>query len=444
MDFIRELWSMVLVKLSESYNELTMKLWFNDLMLTHLDDNSAYISIDSEFKKDIIEKKYGDVLKKCIDECLGFPVNVSVYVRKSEDELDGDDTDQADQSDNIAQSHPNFYSDDYTFDTFVIGSSNKIAHAACTAVANFPAAAYNPLFIYGPSGLGKTHLLYAVINEIKKKHPDMKVLYVKGEEFTNQLIDSIAVKKPVIFREKYRNADVLLVDDVQFIAGRISTQEEFFHTFNALYEQKKQIVLTSDRPPKDIQSLDDRLRSRFNSGLVTDIAPPDFELRAAILKKKATLLGIELPSDVLQFLTENIKDNIRQLEGAIKKLSAHSFIKNEPISLELAKTTLSDLLSNSEPTSVTIEKIFSTVCKQYSVTRDDIKSRKRNADILKARNISIYLIRTLTDMSLPAIGRLFDRDHTTVMNSLTNIENQKKSDILFLNEINDIIQDLKN
>lgn len=442
MDFMKEIWATVLDKLTEKYSELTVRLWFGDLMLTQLDENNAYISVESEFKRDMIMKKYGDEIKRQLDECLGFPVKVILYVRKTGEQLENDEPQEEEPE--IETSQPNSFCSEFTFENFVVGSSNKLTHAACTAVVKFPADAYNPLFIYGPSGLGKTHLLFAVINEMQRRYPHMKVLYVKGEEFTTELIDSIAKKKPVSFREKYRKTDVLLVDDVQFIAGRISTQEEFFHTFNALYEQRKQLIFTSDRPPKDIESLDERLRSRFQCGLVTDIAPPDFELRAAILKKKATQLGIDLPNDVLQFLTENIKDNIRQLEGAIKKLSAHSFINNVPISLHLAQSTLNDLLSNAEPTGVTIDRIFDIVCAQYGVTKEDIRSKKRNSDILRARNVSMYLIRTITDMSLVAIGRVFSRDHTTVLNSLTNVENELVSNPSFLREINEILTELKN
>ncbi|MBQ8510137.1 MAG: chromosomal replication initiator protein DnaA [Clostridia bacterium] len=332
----------------------------------------------------------------------------------------------------------------------MVGNSNKFAHAASIAVANEPACkatmesyAYNPLFIYGPSGLGKTHLLYAIINHIRNTRPELKIVYVKGEEFTNQLIDSISKKTPEQFREKYRTADVLLIDDIQFIAGRDSTQEEFFHTFNALYEDHKQIILTSDRPPRDIKTLEDRLKSRFEWGITADIQPPDADLRAAILKKKASAMNIQLSNDVVNFLAENLKSNIRQMEGAIKKLGALSLLTGTPISIELAKNSIADLMTGGEPVSVTIDRILEKVAKKNGMTVDDIKSSKRNKEIAHARHIAIYLVRKLTDISLPQIGKLFKRDHTTVLNSLKTVERELGSNSEIDIEVNELMKEIK-
>jgi chromosomal replication initiator protein len=345
---------------------------------------------------------------------------------------------------------PLSYQGEYTFENFIVGNSNKFAHAASVAVANEPACklnkesyAYNPLFIYGPSGLGKTHLLYAIINHIRKTRSDLKIIYVKGEEFTNQLIDSISKKTPEQFREKYRTADVLLIDDIQFIAGRDSTQEEFFHTFNALYEDHKQIILTSDRPPRDIKTLEDRLKTRFEWGITADIQPPDADLRAAILKKKAAAMNIRLSNEVVNFLAENLKSNIRQVEGAIKKLGALSLLTGSPITIELAKNSIADLMTGGEPVSVTIDRILEKTAKKYGVSVDDIKGTKRTKEIAFARHVSIYIIRKMTDMSLPQIGKLFKRDHTTILSSLKTIEKELGSNSMADIEINELMKEIK-
>ena len=342
------------------------------------------------------------------------------------------------------------YQGEYTFENFIVGNSNKFAHAASIAVANEPACksnqesyAYNPLFIYGPSGLGKTHLLYAIINRIRATRPELKIVYVKGEEFTNQLVDSIFKNTSEQFREKYRTADVLLIDDIQFIAGRDSTQEEFFHTFNALYEDHKQIILTSDRPPRDIKTLEDRLKSRFEWGITADIQPPDADLRAAILKQKSADMNIHLTNDVINFLAENLKSNIRQVEGAIKKLGALSLLTGTPITIELAKNSIADIMTGGEPVGVTVDRILEHTAKKYGVTVDDIKGTKRNKEIAYARHVAIYLIRKLTDMSLPQIGRILKRDHTTILSSLKTIEKEIGSNSVTDIEISELQKEIK-
>lgn len=442
MNFIKQVWMAVLDILQTRYTDIVMDLWFRKMELTHLDENNAYISVDNEFKLSIVQKKYGDELKQLIEECLGFPINISLYVAGVEDNDDSGENDETHVPDKeeLEKFNINF---EYTFDNFVIGSSNKFTHAACLAVAQKPARAYNPLFIYGPSGIGKTHLLFAIMNEAKRLRPNINILYIKGDDFTNQLVDAIASKTPIIFREKYRNCDMLLVDDVQFIAGKTSTQEEFFHTFNALYEQNKQIILTSDRPPKDIKFLDDRIKTRFESGLISDVQPPDYELRAAILKRKATIIGIDLSQEIITFLASSIRSNVRQLEGAVKKLSAYKFINNVPVTLDLAKNILSDVMSDGEPTSVTVDKVLSAVTSKYGIDREELFSKKRNSEIVKARNVSIYMIKTLTDMTLVAIGRMFNRDHSTIVNSLSNVEKEIRTNPEYSHEIEEINEDIR-
>lgn len=332
---------------------------------------------------------------------------------------------------------------EYTFDNFIVGSSNKFAHAACLAVADHPAQNYNPLFIYGPSGLGKTHLLYAITNQLKRKNERVRVIYIKGENFTNHMIESLARQAMKEFRDIYRSCDVLLIDDIQFIAGKTSTQEEFFHTFNALYEDGKQIILTSDRPPREIKTLEDRLKTRFEWGLIADIQPPDLELRTAIIKKKADQVNLTLPDDVLSFLAENLRSNIRQIEGAIKKLGAMSFLSGQQINMNVARSCISDLLDGAEPVNVTVDKVFSAVYHRYNIKREDLVSARRTKEIASARHVTVYLIRTITEMSLPNIGKLFNRDHSTILSSLDAVEKRKAQDDLFRIELEEMEKEVR-
>lgn len=336
------------------------------------------------------------------------------------------------------------YDFQYTFDNFIVGSSNKFAHAACVAVAEHPALNYNPLFIYGQSGLGKTHLLNAITNHLRKKNPNVKIIYVKGEDFTNYMIDCISRQAMKEFRDTYRKCDVLLIDDIQFIAGKESTQEEFFHTFNALYDERKQIILTSDRPPRDIQHLEARLRSRFEWGLLADIQPPDLELRIAITKSKAESVNLELSPEILQYLSENLRENVRQIEGAIKKLGAINFLSGRPISLEDAARCVSELLEDSEPTTVTIDKIFTVVYRKYNVSKEDLLSSKRNKNIAQARHVAIYLIREIIKMSTPSIGTIFNRDHTTIMSSIEAVTKKISNDQMFAVDIKELKKQVQN
>ena len=454
-----DIWAQTLLEMSKTYSSLAMELWFNDLKFIELKDDEAILQCESNFKRDMVQNKHREAVEKNLADVLGFDIAVKFITADSEEFSPVKENDvkikeetsvvkpaeKTDKDGHPSSSFSKVLKTEYTFESFVVGNSNKLAHAASIAVANNPAREYNPLFIYGPSGLGKTHLLYAISNQILEANENMNIIYVKGEDFMNQLIQSIRIgtESSVEFRDKYRKADVLLIDDIQFIAGKDSTQEEFFHTFNALYEDEKQIILTSDRPPRDIQLLEDRLKTRFEWGMIADIQPPDFELRTAIMKKKADHLGLSIPDEVFIFLAENLRSNVRQLEGAIKKIGAQSLLNKVDISLELAITCTSDLLSGSEPVAVTVDKIVDKVAKKYGITVEDIKGRKRTREIANPRHIAIFIIRKLTDMSLPAIGRLFTRDHTTIMSSLENIDTELKSNSLLEIEINDIIKEIK-
>ena len=439
---------MVRASFAESLSTKVSDLWFGELKISSFENNEIIFTTDSAFKYKIINENYIVRMADEFSRILG--VNISVKVNfigemPSTEQIkkqvlgEKPESPAAIEKKKIDKSIASQnYSFEYTFDNFIVGNSNKFAHAACTAVAANPARDYNPLFIYGPSGLGKTHLMSAVVNEIRRKKQDLKVIYIKGEEFTNQLIESLSKQEMSAFRERYRNCDILLIDDIQFIAGKNSTQEEFFHTFNTLYEDRKQIILSSDRPPKDIQTLEDRLKTRFEWGLIADIEPPDLELRIAIIKKKAEQIGIELSEEVLEFLAENLRSNIRQIEGAVRKLSALSFLSGKTITMEVAKGCLSELLGGAEPMSVTVDKVFSAVYKKYGINKEDLIGTKRNKEIAFARHVSVYLIRAVTEMSFPNIAKVFSRDHATIIASYDKIQKKLSIDPVFNIEIEEM------
>ena len=450
IDQISSIWELVKESFKDTFAQSVIDLWFGSLKLVSFENNCITFSSDYKTVYNVVKEKHLGTIKKKFSEILGYDIDVDIiFVENPEENIysylnPDNETEKEEKNDkeNIFKGAvPQNYNFEYTFENFIVGNSNKFAHAACTAVAANPATNYNPLFIYGPSGLGKTHLMAAVVNEIKKKKPNISVVYINGEDFTNELIESLSKQQMNKFRDKYRNCDILLIDDIQFIAGKTSTQEEFFHTFNALYEDHKQIILSSDRPPKDISLLEDRLKTRFEWGLIADIVPPDLELRVAIIKKKAEQVNIEIPNDALTLLAENLRSNIRQIEGAIKKLSALSFLEGKKISMELAKSCLSELLGGAEPINVTIEKIYSAVFKKYNIKKEDILGQKRNKDIAEARHICIYLVREITEMSYPNIGKTFGRDHATVMFSCEKIA-KRMTDPIFNVEITELIREV--
>ncbi len=459
---LQNAWSRVIDKFGENLPRSTVENMFYDIIVESYDGECAVLSMHSETKHSMIVKKYLDKIRQLMSEFLGKQITVvfrysgpsQFYIDQLRLENNLGKTDapavtiraSAKAEPEAVKSEktkfPPAANTEYTFDNFIVGSSNKFAHAACVAVAARPATDYNPLFIYGQSGLGKTHLLYAITNELTKKKPDTKIIYTKGEDFTNQLIESLKDREMEKFRAKFRSCDVLLIDDIQFIAGKDSTQEEFFHTFNALHEEHKQIILTSDRPPSDIKTLEYRLKTRFEWGLIADIQPPEFELRLAITRKKAEVAGVKIPDDVCEFLAENLRTNIRQVEGSIKKLRALSFLTGTDISMEMARGCVSELLGGAEPVSVTVDKIFATVFKKYNIPKEDITGTRRTKEIAFARHVTVYLIRNITEMSLPNIGKLMGRDHSTILSSLDAVEKKLRTDTIFNVEIDQMIKEV--
>lgn len=460
---IRQVWDLVKDSFRKSLSDTTVNLWFGEIDILSFSRDLITMSIPSEFKYSIVKEKYLDKIQSEFSRLLGFDIRVELVFTGSPTAADTvssgsalpdapekaipDPTprmvgrEQEPDREDDEQVMP-VYSFEYTFDNFIVGSTNKFAHAACIAVANHPATNYNPLFIYGHSGLGKTHLMCAIINRMKENNPDVKITYTKGEDFTNQMISCLANKSMDEFRDRFRKCDALLIDDIQFIAGKMSIQEEFFHTFNALFEEKKQIILTSDRPPRDIKLLEDRLKSRFEWGLLADIEPPDLELRIAIIKNKAEQVNVTIPDDVLNFLGENLRSNIRQIEGAIKKLGALSFLSGRAITMDVARVCISELLGGAEPVSSTLDRVFITVTKKYGISREEMVGPKRNKEIANARHACIFLIRQVTDMSLPAIAKVFNRDHATIMSSLKNVDSRMQTDSDFLAELTDMKREI--
>ena len=418
MDSYNDLWNLVREYCKEHVTDTIYSLWLEPLQLVSFEDNKVVLSA-SEFKANIVQKKFMDLLNAAFEATMG-PIDIEIISDKAGAE-------KPEAAAPAYEDAPGNY--DLTFDTFVVGSSNKFPHAAALAVANAPGQAYNPLFIWGKPGLGKTHLLNAICAEIKKNQPDAKIIYTSSEDFTNELINSLAQKTMQQFHDKYRTADVLLVDDVQFIGGKASTQEEFFHTFDALIQDNKQIVFTSDRPPKEIQQLEERVKSRFEWGLLADIQPPDIETRMAIILRKAEYCGLTLSNDVVQYIAEKIKNNIRQLEGVVKKLNAQYIISGKEPNLLAAQNAIQDILSDNQPISVQVDNILSEVARTYDTTVDNIKSEKRNANISNARKAAMYIIREVTSLPMEKIGEIFGgKHHSTVIYGINKVEEAMDND----------------
>ena len=401
----------------------TISAWFDDVTVVSFGDNRLVLHSPVPFKKEFIESKFIAPLQEVLHNLTGDPITIVVVT--------GEYT---------APSTSTSPYDDYTFERFIVGSSNKFAHAAALAVSQRPAAENNQLFIYGNSGLGKTHLMYAIANVLRRTHPEYRIIYVKGEDFTNELITAIQEGNVQAFRNKYRMVDLLLLDDVQFIAGKERTQEEFFHTFNALYEAKKQIVLTSDRPPKEINTLEDRMKTRFEWGLLADIQPPDFETRIAIIRDKAVKMGVELPDDVSNYIAENIQANIRQLEGAVKKIKAMHELMGERITVSLAENAIDALRTENPGLNPTPERIMEAVANYFYIPVEQMISQNRSKDVAYPRQMAMYMIRQELEYSFPDIAKIFKRDHTTVMHACNKIEEERKNS----RETEDVIKKLHN
>ena len=411
MNSINDLWSTVLDMISSKYTSTSIATWFSDCKPVAIKESTFIIYTPTDFKRKIITNRFGTALEEVLTDLFSSPFTVQI--------LCGDETIESTSSfDDVLPEM-----EGYTFDNFIVGNSNKFAHAAAVAVTDKPGQTYNPLFIYGNSGLGKTHLLLAIGHDLLNKNPNMNVAYIKGDDFTNELIQAISRSTTNDFHEKYRNVELLLVDDIQFIAGKTATQEEFFHTFKTLYESGHQIVITSDRPPMEMTTLDDRLRTRFEGGLMADIQPPDLETRMAIIRNKASQLGLLLSDDVVLYIAENITSNIRQIEGVIKRLTAYKEILDDTITIDSIKRAISDVIRVGTfiPSP---DSIINATANYFNMTAADLTGVNRTKGVTEARQISMYLIRTLTNLSLPDIGKIFNRNHSTVLVSIRKIESQ--------------------
>ncbi|MDR0946811.1 MAG: chromosomal replication initiator protein DnaA [Ruminococcus sp.] len=424
-------------------------VWILPIEPIELDLNRAVLGVDSEFQANITRRNYTGVLTAAISNVIGFPVEVEIISTAlpvvSANDLTNDDALPEEKKVELNKTFKKAEYE-YTFDTFIVGKSNQFAYAASVAVANEPGAVYNPLFIHGPSGLGKTHLLSAIAHQLEKTDSSLKVIYITGEAFTNELIDAIQHGRDTSdFHRKYRSTDVLLVDDVQFIAGKESTQEEFFHTFNELYKQKKQIVLTSDRPPKEIKTLEDRIRTRFESGILADISLPDYETRVAIIRRKAELLNLNIPDGITELIAMSLKGSIRQLEGCIKKLKAIEHLVGTPPQFNQAQNAIKEVLTDeAPPTPVTLAKILSEISRIYGISQEEILSNKRAANISIARKVACYIIKEVTPLSFKAIGvEIGNRDHSTVMYYYEDIKQKIGEDSHIQEVVKDIMRNIE-
>ncbi len=434
MNSSSEVWSAVLALLEKELTVTAVKTWFNDCEFVELKEGMLVLHCPSEFRRNVILNVYSTQIKESLHEIFGsgdFEIMVL-----TEDEY-------ADYAGEVTTSIDPFDDSRFTFDRFVVGPSNQLAHAAAKAVSVKPSGTYNPLFIYGGPGLGKTHLLYAIGHELKRSKQDYRIVYIKGDEFTNELVNAIQSGKNTEFRNKYRYADLLMVDDIQFIAGKIQTQEEFFHTFNTLYEAGKQIVLTSDRPPKEMLRLEERLRSRFEWGVLVDIQPPDYETRLAIVRNKAQSMGVPIDDVIATYIAENVTENIRQLEGTVKKILAYrELIADADINIELVERITKEIIRGDRE--YTPDMIIEKVAAYYSITTDEIKGSSRQKNTALARQISMYLIRKLINMPLADIGEVMGgKDHSTVMHSIKKIESAMSTPD-FADVIRDITANITN
>lgn len=454
IDIIEKNWEQILLNLKEEHeiSDISFKTWLLPLKPYSFKNNTVTIIVPEQTFLAYVKRRYSLLMKVAISEFLGVECEIEFKLEDQLAEANLSTEPQLIEKNNTSVSPDVIQSANlnpkYTFDTFVVGSNNNLAHAAALAVAESPGEIYNPLFIYGGVGLGKTHLMHAIAHFILKNTPTSKILYVSSETFTNELIDAIRNKNNITtteFREKYRNNDVLLIDDIQFIIGKESTQEEFFHTFNTLYESGRQIVLTSDRPPREMTQLEDRLQTRFEWGLMVDVAPPDFETRLAIIKNKAALLGVQLPDDISSFIAENLTANVRQIEGALNKLLAYRDLLGNQVDGEAVSRAVKDMLKKYNEFVPSPALIIEYICRYYDVDEEQVRGQGRKRDLMEARQTAMYLIRRMTNLSLNDIGREFgDRDHTTVLHSLDQVEKKMRSDPAYAEKVKEITTNINN
>jgi chromosomal replication initiator protein len=447
LENIADLWHAALANIEKKISKPSFDTWLKSTKAHSLQGDLLIITAPNEFARDWLEERYSQLIAGILYEITGEELSVKFIIPQNQHETESDvqlPPKKVRKDDDHGEFPQGILNQKYTFDTFVIGSGNRFAHAASLAVAEAPAKAYNPLFIYGGVGLGKTHLMHAIGHYVLDHNPAAKVVYLSSEKFTNEFINSIRDNKAENFRNKYRNVDILLIDDIQFLAGKESTQEEFFHTFNALHEESKQIIISSDRPPREIPTLEDRLRSRFEWGLITDITPPDLETRIAILRKKARAEGLDIPNEVMLYIANQIDTNIRELEGALIRVVAYSSLINKDINANLAAEALKDIIPSSKPKVITILDIQKTVGELFSIKLEDFKAKKRTKSLAFPRQIAMYLSRELTDYSLPKIGEEFGgRDHTTVIHAHEKISKLLQSDAQLQRQMKELHELLK-
>jgi chromosomal replication initiator protein len=445
LENITDLWNQTLELMQEKVSKPSYETWLKATEASDLQGDTVIIEAPNEFARDWLESRYTNLITDALEDITGSALQVKFVIPQAEAPVENEPAPLKAAPSGSSQDPPkSMLNDKYSFNTFVIGSGNRFAHAASLAVAEAPAKAYNPLFIYGGVGLGKTHLMHAIGHYVIDHNPNAKVMYLSSEKFTNEFINAIRDNKAVHFRNKYRNVDVLLIDDIQFLAGKEQTQEEFFHTFNALHEESKQIVISSDRPPKEIPTLEDRLRSRFEWGLITDITPPDLETRIAILRKKAKAEMLDIPNEVMLYIANQIDTNIRELEGALIRVVAYSSLINQDMNADLAAEALKDIIPTAQPKTVTIEHIQERVATQFQMPVPELKAKKRTKSIAFPRQIAMYLSREMTDASLPKIGEAFGgRDHTTVIHAHEKISNLMSTDTELQKTVQGIIDQLR-
>lgn len=430
MNSLTDVWGNVLQQMSRQLAPTTINTWFDEVEVVTMEDSAFVLHCGNEFKKKTIEARFLSYIRDALQDLFSADFEIKIL-----------NDEQLSAYHGVAPDYPGDLNDSgaFTFETYVVGPSNKLAYAAAHAVSERPGVNYNPLFIYGDSGLGKTHLLYAIAHGLKKNHPDAKIVYIKGDDFTNELVASIREGKNAEFREKYRQATLLLVDDVQFIAGKEQTQEEFFHTFNSLYEAGKQIVLTSDRPPREMTKLEDRLRTRFEWGLMVDVTPPDYETRLAIVKNKSAMLGVKLSDPVTDLIAENVTANVRQIEGTLNKILAYYDLMGSAMSQEDILRAIRDMIKKNNEYIPTAQAVVNYICSTYHIDEDVLRGQSRGREVVTARQIAMYLMRRMICMNLVDIGKEFgDRDHTTVLHSLDKVEKQMRSDPAFAEMVKQI------
>ena len=442
IESINDVWKTVCDEcLKKQYiTEIAYCVWFADIVPIKIEDGKFTGSIYSSYKKSIVESNFKNYIELALKEIMGFPIKFELLLSDEDGSIISNNSEETNQNNSN-----NSFESNFTFENYIVGSSNRFAHAAAMAVADSEITInqYNPLVIYGNSGVGKTHLLLAVKNHINKKFPYKKVEYIRGEEFTNNMITSLRDGTIDDFKNRYRNADCFLMDDIHFIAGKDSTQEEFFNTFNALYQNNKQIIVTCDRPPKDIKTLEERIRSRFEGGVMADITPPDFETRVGIINTKASLLNLTLDENIVYFIAEHIKMNTRQLEGVVKKLQAYVNLQNKTPTISVVQGFIRDIINDTTPEPIKIDEIIFQVSKTFNVSEKDIISKRKTAAVAFARQVAMYIARETTELSYKAIGESFGKDHATVLYNVQKIEEHLKNNTFDKELVEDIINNLK-